>query len=218
MVALVRRVPLVVPLLILPSWPSYLLMNRDDEATDHILFYYIPDLVEAPLRIIPNVLVTPFVNTEGDQILLVTGLLLMFGITVERRLGFGAAFAIFWGASAVAALVGGALWHVIYPDVTTVEPVERGGERIFNGGSAGGFALLAAAAATMRRPWILLLAFFIWEPIFWANISRDYTSVFHVIAVATGFVMARHYFIPRARRRHEASTAGQAEPGEPPET
>jgi hypothetical protein len=137
--------------------------------------------------------VTPLVNTQIDQIILVTVLLAAFGMAVESRLGTWRALAIFWGTSGVAAIAGGVLLHVLYPMFPDVHTFGQGGwERVFNGGSAGGFGLLGAFAATSRRPMLWIGLFLVWEPLFWFFVSHDYTSAFHFIAVATGYAAGRY--------------------------
>lgn len=39
-----RRCPLVVPVILVPSWVTWLVVERDLEDTGHPLFYHIPDL------------------------------------------------------------------------------------------------------------------------------------------------------------------------------
>lgn len=188
---ILRRCPWVVLVLIVPSWIAWAIMDRDMYDTGHLLFYYMPDLVNDSLRVVPNFLITPLINIETDQILLITVLIAGFGIPVEKRLGGGAATAIFWIASAAGAIGAGVLWHLVYPLFSDVHAVQQGAERIFNGASAGGFGLMAAYAALARRPLIWIGLFCIWEPGFWILVSRDFTSAFHVIAFVTGFTMTR---------------------------
>jgi hypothetical protein len=196
----VRWFPVAILALLVPSWASYLLIDeRDDFDTENPLFFHVPDLSQDPLGVVFTLLVTPVVNTEGDQVILVTVLLLAFGTVVERRLGSLAALGIFWGASIVAAIVGGFILHLLHPTFAHLEVIDVGWRRVFNGGSAGGFALLGALAATSGRPWIWLGLFAIWEPGFWLLVSQDFTSVFHLVAVATGFSAAS--WIIWARRK-----------------
>lgn len=174
------------------SWVTYFIFDRDEYATGHPLYFHAPDLTQNPLAVAPNLLVTPLVNTQTDQILLVSGLLLLFGTAVERRLGTAAALALFWVASSTAAVLGGLLLHPLYSHFPDVHMFADGGwYRIFNGGSAGGFALLAAYAALSPRPWLWVGLFLVWEPVFWLFVSGDFTSVFHFIAFVTGFLGAR---------------------------
>lgn len=146
-----------------------------------------------------NLFLAPLVNTETDQIILITVLIGTFGVLVERRLGAVAAFGIVWGTSAVGALAGGALLHVLYPIFSDVQAFEQSWNRVFNGASAGGFGLMAAYAASARRPWLWVGLFCIWEPSFWLLVPGDLTSVFHIIAFATGFA-TRYFMHDRAKR------------------
>lgn len=185
-----RRVPWIVWAILLPSWIFFLATGeRATHDTEQILFFYVPDLVEGPLRVIPNLTVTPWVNTETDQILLITGLVGIFGTLVERRVGGLPTLAIFWITSAAGAVFGGLLWHLLHPLFPDFHPIANAELRVFNGASAGAFGLMAAYAALSPRPWIVVGLFVVWEPTFWYFISEDYTSVIHIIAFATGFFM-----------------------------
>lgn len=193
------RVPWIAVVVLLPSWFSWLVVDRDLHDTGHPLFYHIPDLTRDPLALLLNLTVTPLINTETDQILLVTVLIAGFGVAVERCLGTAAALGLFWGTSAAGALVGGLLLHLLYPLFPDVEAFQSGWNRVFNGASAGGFGLMGAHAATAARPVLWIALFCSWEPAFWFLVSRDYTSAFHMIAFTTGFATAR-----RLRRRPPA--------------
>jgi hypothetical protein len=187
-----RRTPVGILLLLVVSWATFFAFERDQFATDHPLYYHIPDLTQNAPAVFLNLLVTPLVNTQPDQILLVTGLLVLFGIAVERRFGTWPMIGIFWIASSLAAVLGGALLHVLYPLFPDVHMLSDGGwYRVFNGGSAGAFALMGTYLTVAQRPWLWLGIFLVWEPIFWLVISRDYTSVFHFIAFATGVLSGR---------------------------
>jgi hypothetical protein len=195
-----KRFPFIL-LVLVPGWFTAILIDRETEDTDQLFFFHIPDLIENPLVIPVNLLVTPLVNTEIDQIILVTVLVGTFGVLVERRLGTLAAFAIFWGVTVVAAVGAGFLLHALYPMFPQVEVFDSGWNRVFNGGSAGGFGLMGAFAATARLPWVWLGIFFIWEPGFWILVSQDYTPAFHFLAITSGYAASRFYFRPRAIQR-----------------
>jgi hypothetical protein len=207
----VRALPLGIILLLIPSWISYFLIDeRDDYDTETPLFFHVPDITQDLVQVVIAFLITPVINTEGDQILLVTGLLVAFGTFVEKRLGTWRMFAIFWGASISGALLGGLLLHVLYPLFPDVEVFHTGWRRVFNGGSAGGFGLMAAFAATSKHWWFWGGIFVVWEPAFWATISQDYTSVFHIIAFVTGFLLARRF----QRRKDDIFDAPSCFPSE----
>jgi hypothetical protein len=46
----------------------------------------VPDITEDPLQLVLSRMITPAINTEGEQILLNSGLLLIFGTLVENGL------------------------------------------------------------------------------------------------------------------------------------
>jgi membrane associated rhomboid family serine protease len=193
-------IPWGILLLLVPSWLTYLLVERDELDTGHPLFFYPPNLTQDPAAVLVNLLVTPIVNTQTDQILLVTGLLLLFGIRVEWQYGTRATLGIFWLATAVAAVFSAALLHVLYPLFPDVYMVAEGGwYRVFNGGSAGSYALLAAYSVTSPRRWLWIGAFVLWEPGFWLLITGDYTPVFHISAFLTGWLAA--WWLIRRRER-----------------
>jgi hypothetical protein len=208
--SLLRRVPWAVVILLIPSWISYgLIDERDDYDTENLLYYYVPDITEDQLALVVAILITPVINTEGDQILLVTGLIGIFGTMINRKLGTPWTLAIFWGTTTAGALMGGILLHFLHPHFAHYEPIREGMERVFNGGSAGGFGFVGAYAATGRWTMLWGAVFLAWEPTFWATISRDYTSVFHLIAFLTGFGTMRFWLRgkiaarEREQERHE---------------
>lgn len=180
-------------LLLIPSWASYFALDRPDAGNSHILFYAIPDLHRDPLSIPPALLLTPLVNTQTDQVFLVTVLIAVFGVAVERRVGIVAALAVFWGTSTLAALGSGVLLHALYATVPDAHIVDEAWRRLFNGGSAGGIGLAGALAgiyAGLRRWWVagaLIALFVAWEFTFWAVQLRNFTSTFHLIAFVAGF-------------------------------
>jgi hypothetical protein len=180
-------------LMLIPSWATFLLLpERDVFDTENPLYFHPPNLTREPVRVVLQLPYVPLVNTELDQILLVTGLLLGFGVVAELRLGTWAVLGVFWLASTVAAILGGALLHVVYPLFPDVHVFAEGGwYRVFHGGSAGGWALMAAFAATTQRPWPWIGGFVVWESTWWLFLTGDYTPVFHATAVVTGLVAGR---------------------------
>lgn len=190
---LLRRCPIIVLVVLIPSWISWFLLERDLHATGHLLYYYIPDLTQAPLRLLPNFVVTPFINPQTDQIIIVTLLIATFGVLVERRLGAVPAFWIFWGTSFAAALGSGILLHILYPLFPDVPAFAEGGwYRVFNGASAGGFGLMGAYTALSPRPGLWVGAYGLWEASFWLITSGVFTTAFHLIAFVTGFFGGRY--------------------------
>jgi hypothetical protein len=189
------RFPWGIVALLVPSWITFLVLpDRDTFDTENPLYFHPPNLTEEPLRTLGQLLYTPFVNTEFDQILLVTGLLLLFGVPFELRCGTWQAIAVFGIATTVAAVFGAALLHLLYPLFPDVHMFADGGwNRVFHGGSAGGWGLMAAFAATTRHPWIWLVGFVAWEGAWWVLLTGDYTPVFHATTVVTGYVVTRWF-------------------------
>ena len=200
-ISLLRRCPWVVLVLLVPSWLAWLTIDRDLEDTEHLLFYYIPDLTENFPAVLLNLAITPLINTETDQIILVTVLIGTFGVLVEKRLGALTALGIFWGTSTTGALAGGALLHVLYPLFPDVQAFQQSWNRVFNGASAGGVGLMAAYAAMAKHPLLWIGLFCLWEPAFLLLVSQDFTSVFHMIAFVTGFVTVRFFLYERAQTK-----------------
>jgi hypothetical protein len=148
--------PWIVLVVLPPAWLTALTLERDLYDTDNPLYYRIPNITRDPVALVLNLTITPLINTETDQVMLITVLIVAFGTAVERRFGAGASLGIFWGTSAAGALVGGLLLHLLYPLFPEVAVFESGWNRVFNGASAGGFGLMGAFAATAHRPlvWI----------------------------------------------------------------
>jgi hypothetical protein len=187
-----RPYPLGSIFLLIPSWITFIVLERHEYQWERVVYYRIPDITENPIALLPNLTVTPLFNTDIAQILLVTLLLLTFGVLVELRLGVKMLLGVFWATSIAAALGAGLLLHALYPmfpDVYMFGPA--GWDRYYAGGSAGGYGLLGAFAATSRRPMLWITLFLLWEVPYWLVISGDYTSVFHFIAVATGYMLGR---------------------------
>lgn len=203
--AAVASVPRIIPILLIPSWASWLLMDREDGDLDHLLYFYAPDMIERPWRLIPNVTVTPLVNTQNDQVVLVSVLIVVFGGLVERRLGLWRALAVFWATSSAAALLGGALFHLLEPWFGDFEVVASVRERVYNGASAGGYGLMGAFAATTKHLRWWAAVFVVWEPAFWFVIAQalEFTPTFHVIAFLTGVLLVRTVFFARLQQHRQ---------------
>ncbi len=182
-----RRFPWIL-LLLIPSWASYLLLERPESGADSPFFFYIPDLTQDPLAMLPGFIVGPLLNTQTDQTILVTGQLILFGVVVERRFGLGPALLVFWGTSIAAALGAGAIVtaaHAWFPDAAVVE---NAWGRAYGGGSAAGFGLLGVVAATSRLWWAWTAVFVLWEASIWYLILQNFTPAFHGSAFAAGVI------------------------------
>lgn len=170
----------------------------DDDAVGHLLFQ-VPDLTDDPVQAILSIVTGPWINHDSLQLIYVTALLLIFGIMFELREGTHRMVILFFGTSFIAALFSGFLLHLIYPHVWDTRFLEIAWNRNWTGGSAGCFGLLGAFAARARRPGLLLAAFVTWEIFIWWVNLRNYTSVFHLSALASGFIATRYLLTPIPR-------------------
>lgn len=170
----------------------------DEDEVGHLLFH-IPDLTNRPLHAVRSIVTAPWLNHDSIQLVYVTILLLLFGIVFELREGTVRMVAIFFGTTFVSAVFGGFLLHAIYPHPLGSPFFENAWLRSWSGGSAGCFGLLGALASRARRPLPLIAIFVAWEcGVWWFNL-RNYTSVFHLTALATGFAATRWLFPPIRR-------------------
>ncbi len=204
-----RQLPLMVPFVpihLIVAWilfvPAAEYRNGnywiDQDAVEHLLFE-IPDLTARPLGAIRSIITAPWLNHDAIQLGYVTALLLLFGAIFELREGTIRMLAMFFGTTFVAAIGGGFLLHLIYPQVWDTTFFETAWNRTWSGGSAGCFGIMGAIAARAQRPALLLGVFIAWECFIWWVNLRNYTSVFHFTAMSTGFVVAR-WLLPPARR------------------
>ncbi|HEV2066483.1 MAG TPA: hypothetical protein VGR08_06590 [Thermomicrobiales bacterium] len=170
----------------------------DEEAVGHLLLH-IPDLSRDLPQAIRSLVIAPWLNHDSLQLIYVTALLLIFGIIFEVREGTLRAIAIFFGTTFVSTVVAGAILHAIYPNVWDIWVLENAWHRSWSGGSAGCFGLMGAIAGRTRRPGLLLAIFILWEAFIWWVNLRNYTSVFHLSALAAGFIATRYLLPPRHR-------------------
>ncbi|MBA2468816.1 MAG: rhomboid family intramembrane serine protease [Chloroflexia bacterium] len=206
-----KRLPAMIPFVIgyiLVAWivfiPAAERRGRhywiDDDAVGHLLFQ-VPDLTGDPPRAILSIVTGPWINHDSLQLMYVTALLLIFGAQFELREGTLRIVIVFFGTSFVAALFSGFLLHLIYPHVWDTRFFEIAWNRNWTGGSAGCFGLLGAFAARARKPGLLLALFVAWECFIWWVNLRNYTSVFHFSAMATGFLATRLFLPPLPREQ-----------------
>lgn len=161
--------------------------------------FRIPDLSENLPRALRSLLTAPFINHDSLQLVYVTALVLLFGVIFEVREGPLATALVFFGATLVAAVIGGVILHLVYPELWETSTLETAWRRKWSGGSPGCFGLMGGLAARARSPWLFLGFFGLWEVFIWSVNLRDYTSVFHFAALLTGYLAVRHLVPPRAR-------------------
>lgn len=177
----------------------------DEEALGHLL-YHVPDLGRDFPRAIRSLLTAPWLNHDSLQLIYVTVLLLMFGVVFESLEGTVRTVVVFFGTTFVSAVGGGALLHVVYPELWDTPLLENAWNRSWSGGSVGCFGLMGALAGRARRPGLLVAVFLLWEAFIWTVNLRNYTSVFHLTALTAGF-MASRYMLP-THHREDSPHAG----------
>ncbi len=183
--------------------------------------YSIPDLTEDPLRAARALLTAPFLNHDSVQLVYISILVILFGITFEAREGSRRTVMFFAGGLVTGALGAGLLLHLLYPGVTEASLYATAWDRTWSGGSAGCFGVMGALAGRSRRSGRLLGTLVLWdlnwpflraaltdkhEPQFdlvWWHVPHSYTSVFHLVALAAGFLVMR-YWLGRAGKTGEA--------------
>lgn len=197
-----RSAPLVL-LLLVPVWITLHTVEDPEPAAASPVFFHPPDLVDDPVRVLPALAVGPLVHTKLDQTQLVTAQLVLFGIAVERRLGRLPAFGLYWGTSAAAAVFAGAVLLALdaaFPDTGAVSAAL---DRVYSGGSVGGYGLAGALAALLPWRWRLPLvaAIVLWEFGAWYQVLRNFTPLFHGAGFVAGYAAA----LLLARRQGEAA-------------
>ena len=185
------------------AWLAAFLVTRPETGAESLLFFHVPDLSADLRRGLAALFTAPWLNAGPLQLVYVTILLLIFGTFVESREGSIRAAAIFFGASAIAAVVAGTLLHVIYPAVLDTPTLESAWTGAWGGGSAGCFGLIGAAAARSPRPGAFMGFAVLWEMNVWYWRLQNYTPIFHFAALAAGFLMARFFFPRRDRDEHQ---------------
>jgi len=168
--------------------------------------FRVPDLSEDLPHAVVSLLTAPFLNHDSVQLVYVTLLVLLFGAVFEAREGARRTVLVFFGTTFAAAVSGGILLHLLYPEVWGGQFLETAWTRTWSGGSAGCFGLMGGLAARARRPWLLLGIFSLWElsVLYW-NL-RSYTTVFHMAALLAGYLAVR-YLIPPTRQPYARRNA-----------
>jgi hypothetical protein len=169
------------------------------DRVDGFLFR-IPDLSQNLPRLLRSLVVAPWLNHNAVQLVYVTFLLLLVGVVFEVKEGSWLTIFVFFWTSFVGAMCAAILLHLIYPEFADNAFFAEAWQETWSGGSAGCFGLMGAMAARTRIPWPLLAVVLVWEinVVYWY--LREYTPVFHLTALAAGFVTVR-YLAPFARRR-----------------
>ena len=176
--------------------------------------YRIPDLsVDFP-RAARALATAPFLNHDSVQLVYITILVLLFGVIFEAREG-SRRTALFFVVGLVSGAFGaGILLHLLYPEITSAPMYAYAWERTWSGGSAGCFGVIGALAARSRRPWLFLGLAVLWDlnwpylrvlasgsggpqfDLVWWHVPHSFTSAFHLIALAVGYVVARFWLRP----------------------
>lgn len=160
--------------------------------------YRAHDLVDdVPLTLL-HFATSVWANVHWLQYAYVTTLILLFGTWFERHEGPGRTVAVFYATSIVAGIVAGATLLVITA-TTHSAWWENEAQRVWVGGSAGAYGLLGGIAARARNPTALLAVFVAWEIGLAVVYLHRATPLFHVTALATGFVMLRAWPFRHAR-------------------
>lgn len=204
-----RRLPLVVGCSVgylIVSWLLFVPLAYDDGGKYKIdedrvdpYVYRIPDLSNDVFHALRSLVTAPFLNHDSLQLVYVTLLMLLFGVIFEVREGSRTAVLVFFGSTFFAAVFGGVLLHLVYPEVWDASFLESAWGRTWSGGSAGCFGLMGGLAARARTPWVLLGVFGLWEVFIEYVNLRSYTTVFHFAALFAGFAAVR-YLIPAPSR------------------
>lgn len=198
------RCPWVVLCVLVPSFLTFFLVERDVLDTGNPFYYYIPDLFAAPWRAIPNLVITPLINVGVGQIVVLCLFVGGSGSYIEWRLGAHVAIATYWATSAVAAIFGGLVWHAFHPLFEDSAMFHRPLERVYSGGSAAAFGMFGAHAALSRR-WQYVAVFVTWETGYWV-VKQNFIPFFHFAGFFSGFGLMCWYLARRRARGREGSS------------
>jgi hypothetical protein len=137
-----RRLPVAVACSVgylILSWALFVPLSYDDggkykideERVDPYI-YRIPDLSDDFFHALRSLVTAPFLNHDSLQLIYVTLLVMLFGVIFEVREGPRTAVLVFFGSTFFAAIFGGVLLHLIYPELweaSYLEPVVDLGAR-----------------------------------------------------------------------------------------
>jgi hypothetical protein len=176
--------------------------------------YRIPDLSADFPQAIRALATAPFLNHDSIQLVYITVLVLVHVMRFERREGARRTALLFVIGLISGAFGAGLFLHLLYPEITSAPMYAYAWERSWSGGSAGCFAVIGALATRSRRPWLFLGIVVLWDlywpylrvwaagsggpqfDLVWWHVPHSFTSVFHLIALAVGYVAARYWLRP----------------------
>jgi membrane associated rhomboid family serine protease len=155
--------------------------------------YHIPDLTDNTTRLITALGTAVFLNRDSTQLVAVTLLVLLFGVSFERREGSGRTLFVYYLSAIAGALAAGSLLYALrlIPGFAHHPALEFAWERAWSGGSAGCFGLMGGLAARSSRPRLLLAIILVAETANGGLILRSYTPAFHISALFAGYVVTR---------------------------
>lgn len=161
------------------------------------LAYEIPDLFANVPKTILNFGTAIWINSHPVQLVYVLVLLGLFAVPFEIREGTKRTALVFWGTSVSASIAAGLLLHAIMAIGIDAAWADDAWGRLWAGGSAGAFGIMGALAARAKRPWLLMLLFFLWEVNVEYWFLKSYTVAFHLSALVIGFAWVRWGRLPR---------------------
>lgn len=168
---------------------SFLPQRVPPEVVD-VWAFRVRDLVQDPGSLPLHLVISVWANYYLLQFLYVTALVAGFGTWFERHEGWRRTAGVFYATSIAAAVVAG--FALLGLDAASDAAwIDREVSRVWVGGSAGAYGLIGATAARARRPWGLLLAASVWELGLGLLYLKSSTPLFHLTALATGYLLAR---------------------------
>lgn len=182
------------------------LPERVPQAVVDFWAFRIEELWFEPGDLALHLVLSVWANYYLLQFLYVSALVAGFGTWFERNEGGARTAGVFYTASIAGAVVAGFILLGL-DGASDAAWIDRELSRVWVGGSAGAFGLVGATAARARDPWGLLVAALVWELGLGLWYLRSSTPLFHVTALATGFLLARFAWPrpPRSLVREDAA-------------